>query len=162
MTPESSRNVNAKEAIEYIRGSVSNSELMERFKISPKGFADLLRQLFEKRLISENDLNRRGIRYKVVKKDEPEFEAVAEEPTPYVAAPEAAAIPEPIHVIATEHPEDFLDTVELTELLSSFGTPPPPTKKEAPPPVASEEKATKEEIAEKKSRFSISGLFKKT
>jgi hypothetical protein len=149
--PPSSRNVSAKEAIEYIRGSMTNLELMERFKISPKGFADLLTQLFEKKLISEDDLARRGIRFKILKKEA----VAAQKPEPPVIAPQAST-PQPL--AAVEHPEDFLDTVELTELLSSFDNPPP--KKEAPP-ANSEETASKDEIAEKKSRFSISGLFKK-
>ncbi len=153
--PESSRNVNAKQAIEYIRGPLTNLELMEKFKISPKGFADLLTQLFEKRLISEDDLARRGIRFKILKKEETQPQKP--EPQAPVIEPQLVT-PKPF--VPVEHPEDFLDTVELTELLSSFDNPPPPAKKEAP--VAnSEESASKEEIAEKKSRFSISGLFKK-
>lgn len=154
--PVSSRNVNAKQAIEDIRGSMTNLELMEKFKISPKGFADMLTQLFEKKIISEDDLARRGIRFKILKKDEVGPQTMGpQRPEPREIEPQIIA-PVPLPV---EHPEDFLDTVELTELLSSFDNP-PPSKKQAP--VAdSEEAATKEEIAEKKSRFSISGLFKK-
>jgi hypothetical protein len=149
--PESSRNVNAKEAIEYIRGPMTNLELMEKLKISPKGFADLLTQLFEKKLISEDDLQRRGIRFKILKKEE----VARQKAEQRVIAPQIST-PKPL--AAVQHPEDFLDTVELTELLSSFDNPPPDKNKA---PVDSEEPATKEEIAEKKSRFSISGLFKK-
>lgn len=149
--PDSSRNVNAKEAIDLIRGSISNTELMEKFKISPKGFADLLRQLFEKKLISEEDLNRRGIRYKILKKEEDAAPQLITVPAPPAAKP----------LSAVEHPEDFLDTVELTALLSSFNNSPTPAKKKEPPPPVVEEPATKEEVAEKKAKFSISGLFKK-
>jgi hypothetical protein len=155
--PVSSRNVNARQAIEDIRGSMTNLELMEKFKISPKGFADLLTQLFEKKLISEDDLARRGIRFKILKKDEVEVqEPEPPRAEPLVIQPQIVA-PKPF--VPVEHPEDFLDTVELTELLSSFDNPPP--AKKGAPPTNSEEAATKEEIAEKKSRFSISGLFKK-
>jgi hypothetical protein len=150
ITPETSRNVNAREAIQFIRGPMSNLELMEKFKISPKGFADLLKQLFEKKLITEEDLKRRGIRFKVLKKEES-------------AAPQVETTPPPAPspLMSVEHPEEFLDTVELTALLSSFDDPPkPPKQKEEPPPVV-EEPATKEEIAEKKAKFSISGLFRK-
>lgn len=155
--PVSSRNVNAKQAIEDIRGSMTNLELMEKFKISPKGFADMLTQLFEKKLISEDDLARRGIRFKILKKDEVGPQTI-EPPRaePQVIEPQIIA---PVPLVPVEHPEDFLDTVELTELLSSFDNP-PPSKKPAPA-ANSEEAATKEEIADKKSRFSISGLFKK-
>lgn len=148
--PETSRNVNARDAIQFIRGPMSNLELMEKFKISPKGFADLLRQLFEKKLISEDDLKRRGIRFRVLKKEE--------NATPQVEATPPLA---PSPLMSVEHPEEFLDTVELTALLSSFDNPPAPqTKKEEPPPVVAEP-ASKEEIAEKKGKFSISGLFRK-
>jgi hypothetical protein len=154
--PESSRNVNAKQAIEDIRGPMTNLELMEKFKISPKGFADLLTQLFEKRLISEDDLARRGIRFKILKKEEAQPQK-SEPQAPVIEPQLVTAQP----LVPVEHPEDFLDTVELTELLSSFDNPPPKKKKKEAPPANTEESASKEEMAEKKSRFSISGLFKK-
>ena len=55
-----SRELGAKEAIEAIRGPLSNGEIMEQFKISPQGFADLVKQLFEKKLITEDDLKTYG------------------------------------------------------------------------------------------------------
>ncbi len=142
-TKATSRVLSAKEAVESIRGSLSNAELMERFKISPQGLADLIKQLFEKKLISEDDLRRRGIRFKIVKKQS----------HPQIIPPPP---PEP-----TEDTEEFLDTITLTELLSFV----PPGKKpiegedeptEIPPP-----EETAEELNEKKSRFSITGFFKR-
>jgi hypothetical protein len=143
---QTSRDVSAREAVEAVRSELSNVELMERFKISAQGFADLLRQLFEKRLISEEDLAARGIRFRVVRKE------VIPEPPQVVS-------PQPI-----EHDEEFLDTVELTELLSfkpgqfeSFpkkSEPPPPPP---PPPPADEEP----KAPAKKGKFSLSKLFKK-
>jgi len=139
-----SRNVNAKEAVEAIRGELSNVELMEQFRISPKGFADLLTQLFEKRLITEEDLAGRGIRFRVVKKK---------------AIPDAmpSATPHPI-----EHDEEFLDTVELTELLASKPPELSSAPKEVKPPPAPRphvDEAPKPPA--KKARFSLSSLFKK-
>jgi len=138
-----SRTLSAKEAVESIRGPLSNAQLMERFKITPQGFADLIKQLFEKKLVTEDDLNRRGIRFKIVKKQAP----------PQIIPPSP---PEP-----TEHTEEFLDTITLTELLTFKPPSETPTKRkqeptEIPPP---EEEA--EEMSEKKSRFSLTGFFKK-
>jgi hypothetical protein len=151
--PVSSRNVNAREALECIRRGMSNAELMARFKISPRGFADLLKQLFENRLINENDLASRGIRFKVVKKE------AAPEPAPdKLAGGVAALLPPP------EKDEGFLDTVELTELLSlkmpglserDAEAPPPP-----PPQLPEEDRDEPKE--ETKGRFSLSALFKKS
>jgi len=141
-----SRDLGAKEAIESIRGPLSNGQIMEQFKISPQGFADLVKQLFEKKLISEDDLKRRGIRFKVVKKQAP----------PQIIPPPPLAPKAP-----KEDTEEFLDTVTLTDMLT-FRVPDeqPAQKKqeprEIPPP---EEEAG--ELSEKKSRFSITGLFKK-
>lgn len=102
-TVPSSRDVSAKEALECIRGPMTNAQIMERFKITPAGYADLLRQLFVKKLISEEDLLRRGIQFKVVE--------------PPVAGRPGVPVP----VIPREsydNDDEFLDTVELTELLS--------------------------------------------
>jgi hypothetical protein len=144
-----SRVLGAKEAVEGIRGPLSNGQLMEQFKISPQGFADLIKQLFEKKLISEDDLSRRGIRFKVVKK----------QAAPQIIPPPP---PEPTEDKEdTEDKEEFLDTITLTDMLT-FKTPEEPAVKskdeptEIPPP---EEVA--EELSEKKSRFSITGFFKK-
>ena len=92
-----SRVLSAKEAVEAIRGPLSNARLMEQFKITPQGFADLIKQLFEKKLVTEDDLNRRGIRFKIVKK----------QGQPQIVPPPP---PEP-----TEEAEEFLDTITLTE-----------------------------------------------
>jgi len=141
-----SRDLGAKEAIESVRGPLSNGQIMELFKISPQGFADLMKQLFEKKLITEDDLKRRGIRFKVVKKQAP----------PQIIPPPPLAPNAP-----KEDTEEFLDTVTLTDMLT-FKVPDeqPAQKKqeprEIPPP---EEEAA--ELSEKKSRFSITGFFKK-
>lgn len=144
---ETSRNVSAKEAIEDIRGPMTNGELMEKFKITPAGYADLLKQLYMKKLISDDDLTRRGIRFRVVK---PPAKEKPPEQVPVIP-------PEPV-----QEDEGFLDTVELTELLSFKPHEPPEKeakeKKVEAPPVFEEEP----ESPEKKGKFSISGLFKKS
>ena len=138
-----SRTLNAKEAVESIRGSLSNAALMEKFKISPQGFADLIKQLFEKKLITEDDLRQRGIRFKIVKKQS----------TPQIVRPRP---PEPI-----EGTEEFLDTITLTELLSfSPRTEEPVEAKDEPTEIPPPEE-TAEELSQKKSRFSLTGFFKK-
>ena len=43
-----SRELGAKEAIEVIRRPPSNGQIMEQFKISPQGFADLVKQLLRR------------------------------------------------------------------------------------------------------------------
>ncbi len=147
-----SRDLGAKEAIESVRGPLSNGQIMELFKISPQGFADLMKQLFEKKLITEDDLKRRGIRFKVVKKQAPP--QIIPPPPLAPMAPMAPKAPK-------EDTEEFLDTVTLTDMLT-FKVPDeqPAQKKreprEIPPP---EEEAG--ELSEKKSRFSITGFFKK-
>jgi hypothetical protein len=99
------RDVSAREAIECIRGSMTNGEVMERFKISLAGYADLLKQLFVRRLITEEDLNRRGIRVRAVTTQS------AEEPPEQVPVPIKPAGHE-------DEYEEFLDTLTLTELLT--------------------------------------------
>jgi hypothetical protein len=138
-----SRELGAKQAIESIRGPLSNGEIMEQFKISPQGFADLVKQLFEKKLITEGDLKRRGIRFKVVKKQAP----------PQIIPPPPLA--------PTEDTEEFLDTITLTDMLT-FKDPDehPVQKRQKPTEIASPEEEA-EESSEKKSRFSITGFFKK-
>jgi len=140
-----SRNLNARDAIESIRSGLSNAELMQKFKISPKGLADLLTQLFEKRLISEEDLAARGIRFRVVKKE---------------------TIPEPVPQLPPqmmEQSEEFLDTVELTELLAfKIGEiSAPPKKPDPPPPTSSPEEREEPKTPASKGRFSLSSLFRK-
>jgi hypothetical protein len=134
-----SRNLNAREAVEHLRGPLTNAQIMEKFKISAQGFADLLKQLFQKRLISEEDLARRGIQFKVLKQ---------------------APVMEPASILPpapTEHDDEFLDTVALTEMLGFKGTEAPP-KESTEIPGPEESKADRRE---KKSKFSLTGLFKK-
>ncbi len=95
-----SRELNARVAVESIRGPMTNAQIMERFRITPQGFADLLKQLFQKKFISEEDLSRRGIKFKVVK------------PSP--ASQQTSVFPPP----PVAHDEEFLDTVTLTDMLS--------------------------------------------
>ena len=97
---DKARNVSARDAVEAIRGPLTNAQILEKFKISPAGFGDLLRQLLAHKLITEEDLNQRGIRFKVAKKE-------AEIPTPSLLPPPP-----------DETDEEFLDTVTLTELLT--------------------------------------------
>ena len=141
-----SRVLSAKEAVESIRGPLSNARLMEQFKITPQGFADLIKQLFEKKLITEEDLNRRGIRFKVVKKH---------------GHPQIIPPPPPEPKEETEETEEFLDTITLTELLT-FKPPnkQPDHKKEEPTEIPPPEEEA-EDLSEKKSKFSITGFFKK-
>jgi len=146
-----SRELSAREAVEAIRGPMTNSQIMARFKINVAGYADLLKQLYEKRLISEEDIRRRGIRFKVLRRAaEPETppEKVAVVPSP----------PQPPPLMDNE--EEFLDTVTLTELLT-FKPPEPPRVRESETSKgpAPEEPETE---SEKKSKFSITGLFKKS
>ncbi len=141
-----SRDVSAKEALEDIRGPLSNGELMEKYKITPAGYADLLKQLYVKRLITEDDLTRRGIRFRIVK-------PVEERPVERVPV----IPPQPMY---DDEDEEFLDTVTLTELLAFKPQEPPPRKEkeESPPPAEKEDTSSKD----KKSKFSLTGLFKKS
>ncbi|MFZ5865155.1 MAG: hypothetical protein ACOYXY_04670 [Thermodesulfobacteriota bacterium] len=146
--PVSSRNINAKEAVSQIRGPLSNAQLMEQFKISVHGFADLLKQLFEKGLITQEDLTKRGIRFKVLRKDE--------KPT----RPPVILAPPP-----DEGDEEFVDTVTLTEMLTfkEFGAAPEAKDKRADSKhkQKSESEAPEPETEEKKAKFTLTGLFKK-
>ncbi len=114
---------------------------MERFRITPQGFADLLKQLFQKKFISEEDLSRRGIKFKVVK------------PSP--ASEQPSICPPP----PVEHDEEFLDTVTLTELLS-FKPPGSSTVEKEPAEIEPPDEP-KVRLDEKKGKFSLTGLFKK-
>jgi hypothetical protein len=100
---QSSRDVNAKEAIECIRSAMTNAEVMKRFKISAAGYAHLLKQLFALKLISQHDLERRGIHFRILNPPESE--------KPVERAPLR-------RLGALDEDNEFLDTVELTELLS--------------------------------------------
>ncbi len=90
------RDVGAREALTCIRGEMSNAELMAKFKLNTQGYADLLRQLFERRLITVQDLERRGIQFKVLQKNQ--------ESAPTIYIPPDG--------------EEFIDTTTLTELLT--------------------------------------------
>ncbi len=141
------KDVSAREAIEAIRGPMSNAELMRRFKLSPQGLADLLRQLFAHKLITEEDLQKRGARYKPGKK----------EPEPAVQPPPP---PPPRPPLLDDDEYAFLDTVTLTDLLTlkPLEPPPPLHKKAEPAPPSQEEEETPES---KKKKFRFGGLFKK-
>ena len=142
---DEARNVSARDAVAAIRGPMTNAEILKKFKISPAGFVDLLRQLLAHKLITEEDLNHRGIRFKAVKK-EPQI--------PSISTP--AILPPP----PDETDEEFLDTVTLTELL---------TFKPDEPKIPGKKQEEKQQIeipevepeGEKKSKFSLGGLFKK-
>ncbi len=153
-----SRELGAKEAIEGIRSPLSNGQLMEKFKISPQGFADLIKQLFENKLITENDLSRRGIRFKIIKKQAPQETIAPPSPNPAGETAQTIAPPSPN---PDEETEEFLDTVTLTDMLTFKNLDEPPVEStdeptEIPPP-----EPVAEELSEKKSRFSITGFFKK-
>lgn len=143
------RQVSAREALACIRRGMSNVEVMKKFKLSPQGYADLLRQLFQNKLITEEDLERRGIGFKVIKKKlEPEPLA-----RPCVPVPPAAA-----------DDDDFLDTLILTDLLtfkSAGQSASAPTKPRQPQPEHPQEKEEDQNNADKKKKFTISGFFKK-
>ncbi|MCA1961935.1 MAG: hypothetical protein LDL33_14215 [Desulfomonile sp.] len=135
--------INAKEALECIRSRMSNAEVMERFKITTKGYADLLKQLFRKKLITEEDLKRRGISFTYTTKQEPK-------PAPAVIAP-----PPP------SEDEEFLDTAALTDLLSFK----PASSAHAPAPDGPAEIGSFDDEAQsspKKPKYSLAGLFKKS
>lgn len=136
-----SRELNARVAVESIRGPMTNAQIMDKFKITPQGFADLLKQLFQKKFISEEDLSRRGIKFKVVK--------------PSSEAQQASIFPPP----PVAQDEEFLDTVTLTELLSF--KPPSPSATDKEPAEIEPPEEPKVPSDEKKGKFSLTGLFKK-
>jgi hypothetical protein len=125
---------------------MSNEELMRRFKITPLGLTDLLKQLLKHKLISEADLERRGIRVTYRKKKEQTREK-----------PQA---PQLVASMSYEEDEGFLDTVTLTDILTFKPEVTPPKKKERVEKHHRQPKAPPNE-PQKKSRFSITGLFKK-
>lgn len=66
--PEGTRtSVRAGDAVDALRSNLSNAEIMRLFKISPTGYAGLLKKLFEARFITETDLVARGIHFRVEK-----------------------------------------------------------------------------------------------
>jgi hypothetical protein len=145
--PQSSRDVDVREALASIHSTMTNAEVMEKFKITPSGFADLLKQLFTHKLISEEDLVRRGIQFRVV--------------SPPAAQEPAQPIPLVPHDSYHEG-EEFLDTVELTELLSFK---PAERSKPDQEPEATEQPDESDQNRPpraKKGKFGISSLFRKT
>jgi hypothetical protein len=143
-----SRELNAKQALKCIRSGMSNADLMRTFRISPSGLADLLKQLFEAKLITENDLQRRGVDFKVIKK---EPNQPARPPQPAMMAPPPR-----------DDDEEFVDTVTLTEMLT-FNA---PEKKSPPHTLDLDELPELEELEEdskdKRGKFNLGTLFKKT
>ncbi len=148
---QSSRQLNAKTAVELLKSPMTNGEVMRTFKITPKGFADLLRQLFEKKLISEQDMIRRGIKFRIQKK-----EAAAKPPAPVANSTLKPAPPQP-----PESEEEFLDTLALTELLSFKPEEPTPSNGSEAEMDQAEEIKIEDIGPGKKSRLSITGFFKK-
>jgi len=145
---QTTRDVSARAAIECIRGPMTNAQVMEKFKISPAGYVDLLKQLFAKKLITEEDLNRRGIRVKT-----PQTRAAEK---PLEAAPVPVTPPEP------KFPEDhdeFLDTITLTELLTFKPKATPGAAgetEESGTPLLADDSSSE---SSKKGKFSFTGLF---
>jgi len=143
------RDINAKEALECIRGPMTNAEVMTRFKITPLGYADLLKQLYMKKLITDEDLVRRGIRFRTLKKKE------APPPEQFVQLAHTQD--------SIQEDEQFLDTQALTDLLSlkppvgSRGMSKKESEKTSPP---KEEEQEAEPPADK-NKFSITGFFKR-
>lgn len=145
--PEDERTIqiSAKEAVKCVRGPMTNVEVMERFRLTPHGFVDLLKQLFRNSLITEEDLARRGIRFKVRKKK-----------------PEPKPIQRHIAPPAALYDDEFLDTASLTELLSSGESDDPVgvTQKKSGK-IRAPQDDEELEVSGKKGRFSITGFFKK-
>ena len=126
---------------------MTNAEVMERFRISAAGYAHLLKQLFTLKLISEQDLERRGIQFRIVSPTAPE--------KPVERAPL-------LRPGAQDEDDELLSTMDLTKLLSfkprerteSETKPEPvrePIQKQEPPRVRKVEK----------DKSGMSGLFRK-
>ena len=142
-----SRELNAKQALKCIRSGMSNADLMRTFRISPSGLADLLKQLFEAKLISEEDLVRRGVDFKIKRRDPSQ---PARPPQPAMMAPPPR-----------EDDDEFVDTVTLTEMLTFS---PPEQKSEPNEQEVGEipELDLEEETKGKRGKFKLGELFKKT
>jgi hypothetical protein len=156
---ESSRekDVSAKEAVECIRSDMSNAEVMKRFQINTKGYVDLLRQLLLAKLVTEEDLARRGIRVRILSpaQQQSTTRPIQTQQVVNVAPPTPA-----------DDGDQFLDTAALTDLLS-FGES-EKRKGAARPPDSSNEvqedgkDQPDSDTTPSKSRFSLSGLFRKS
>lgn len=92
--------VKISEALEAIRSSATNSEIMERFGIARKGLDDIMGLLFRRNLITVDDLERRGF-------DAVPLVTTADMTAQLVNAPPGDA----------EDTPEFPDTVELVEML---------------------------------------------
>ncbi len=149
------KDVSARAAVECIRSSMTNAEVMARFKLNAQGYADLLKQLFRNKLISEDDLVRRGIRFKVQKKpseQEQEAEQEAQQATGQVPVPQKVPAPK-------VEDDGFLDTQQLTDLLTL--KPSTPDESQEKKKRAKEPPPEEEPPSEKKSKLSLTGFFKR-
>lgn len=154
MGDNSIKDVSAKAAVDCIRSDMSNAEVMKRFQINTKGYVDLLRQLVLAKLITEEDLTRRGIRVRII------------------SATQQAAVTQPIKpqqvvavapVMTSDEQEGFLDTAALVDLLAGNAPSARRNKKSIDP--EPEEEIKEESVTDStpsKSRFSLTGLFKKS
>ncbi|MFH0825817.1 MAG: hypothetical protein V2B18_23930 [Pseudomonadota bacterium] len=158
MAEQVSRDVSAKAAVELLRSSMSNGEVMKTFRLSSRGFADLLKQLYENKLITEEDLTKRGIRFKVQQRKK---EAGGETTTTSTPKPLQAPPPPRVRDYDEEEEEEFVDTVTLTEMLTfkAFDLGTPKTADEPQEIAPPEEDDT--DSSDKKGRFKITGLFKR-
>jgi hypothetical protein len=141
---ETSRELSAKQVLKCIRSGMSNADLMKTFKISPAGMADLLKQLFEAKLISEDDLRRRGVEFKIKKKEGSEsFKPIMSAPPP------------------SDGDTEFVDTVTLTEMLTF--TPPSPKNNQTVEELDQIlEQDLEDDTKEKKGKFTLGSIFKKS
>ncbi len=98
-----SRRVNVRKALGAVKSSATNSELKRAFGISDKGLEDLMIQLYDRELMTEDDLERRGVDVSTLR-----------------ALKELGAGLVPDETVPEEEaPKQFLDTVCLTDLLKS-------------------------------------------
>jgi hypothetical protein len=100
-----SRRVNVRKALNAVKSSASNSELKRAFGISEKGLEDLMIQLYDRELLTEDDLERRGVDVSTLRA----LKDLGSGIVPDETVPEEDA------------PKQFLDTVCLTDLLKSSG-----------------------------------------
>jgi len=106
---KTTKTVSAREAVECIRGPMTNAEVMARFGVNTTGFADLLTQLLLNKLITQEDLGRRGIRFRTRKKKEPARRIA------------------PVDSCSKEDLETVLDISVMTEVLALKPLPEPPS-----------------------------------
>jgi hypothetical protein len=129
--------VSARLAVKYIRGSMTNAEIMKSFNISAKGFADLLTQLVMKNLLTQQDLEKRGIRFRIKKRKSrkkppenvPAYLASNVETVMDIAVVTEVLTLKPIKESRKAGDDVQLDTMVLTDLLTL--TPVEPSKNPA-------------------------------